>query len=356
MTIDSQTLQVFNARTNYLRMKIKKITKQNLKIYLPVAIISLLVLVAGIYWYEDYAHYLQTDDAYVDSDNVSISPKIVERIDQLYVHEGDSVKQGELLVTLDSTDLIAQRQQVIASIAQTKAAKAQAEANYQLNNDNSKVTYITWQRALEDYNRAKTQFTGGVIPKEQYDHFKKAEEASKAQVDASKAMIEVSKTQIASAATAISTAKTQLGVINTQLANTKLYAPCDGIISKRWQLSGDLAQMGQAIFTLNNTKKFWVLVNLEETKMENLSVGQKAIFTLDTYPGVTFTGKIFYIGASTASQFSLIPPNNASGNFTKVTQRVPVKISIDSTEDGKSLGHYVLRTGMSAVVKIVKKQ
>jgi membrane fusion protein (multidrug efflux system) len=336
-------------------MKIKKITKQNLKVYLPVSIIILLVLVAGVFWYEDYAHYIQTDDANVDSNNVSITPKIVERIDQLYVHEGDSVKQGELLVTLDSTDLIAQRQQVLSSIIQAKAAEAQSQANYQLNTDNSRVSYINWQRALEDFNRAKTQFEGGVIPKEQYDHFKKAEEAAKAQVDASQAMIQVSKTQINSAVAAIATSKTQLGVINTQLANTKLYAPCDGIISKRWQLPGDLAQIGQAIFTLNNTNKFWILVNLEETKMDNLSIGQKSIFTLDTYPGVTFTGKIFYIGASTASQFSLIPPNNASGNFTKVTQRVPVKISIDGTEDGKSLNQYVLRTGMSAVVKIVRK-
>ncbi|MBB3186822.1 HlyD family secretion protein [Microbacter margulisiae] len=336
-------------------MKIKKITKQNLKIYLPVTIIILLVITAGIYWYEDYAHYLQTDDAYVDSDNLSITPKVVERIDHLFVDEGDTVKQGELLATLDSADLIAQRQQVLSSILQTKAAEAQAQANYQLNTDNSKIAYINWQRSLDDFTRAKTQFAGGVIPKEQYDHFQKTEEAAKAQVSASQAMIQVSKTQINSAEAAIKTAEAQLGVINTQLANTKLYAPCDGIISKRWQLPGDLAQMGQAVFTLNNTNKFWVLVNLEETKMEHLSIGQKALFTLDTYPGVTFTGKVFYIGASTASQFSLIPPNNASGNFTKVTQRVPVKVSIDGTENGTPLSQYVLRTGMSVVIKIVKK-
>ena len=336
-------------------MKIKKITKQNLKVYIPVTLIILLVFAAGIYWYEDYIHYLQTDDAYVDSDNLSITPKIVERIDHLFVDEGDTVKQGQLVAVLDSADLIAQRQQVLASIIQTKASEAQAQANYQLNTDNSKVAYINWQRALEDYNRAKTQFAGGVISKEQFDHFKKAEEAAKAQVDAAQAMIQVSKTQINSAIAAIETAKTQLGVINTQLANTRLYAPCNGIISKRWQLPGDLAQVGQAIFTLNNTGHFWILVNLEETKMERLFIGQKALFTLDTYPGVTFKGKIFYIGASTASQFSLIPPNNASGNFTKVTQRVPVKISIDGTEDGKNLNQFIFRTGMSAVVKIVKE-
>jgi membrane fusion protein (multidrug efflux system) len=97
------------------------------------------------------------------------------------------------------------------------------------------------------------------------------------------------------------------------------------------------------------------MVYLEETKMEGLHQGQHAIFTLDTYPEVTFEGKIFTIGSTTASQFSLIPPNNASGNFTKVTQRVPVKISIDGTTKGQKASSFNLLTGMSAVVKIEKK-
>jgi membrane fusion protein (multidrug efflux system) len=88
--------------------------------------------------------------------------------------------------------------------------------------------------------------------------------------------------------------------------------------------------------------------------METLLNGQKAIFTLDTYPDVVFTGKVFTMGSTTASQFSLIPPNNASGNFTKVTQRIAVKISIDGTEDGKKISSFNFMTGMSAVVKIIK--
>ena len=88
--------------------------------------------------------------------------------------------------------------------------------------------------------------------------------------------------------------------------------------------------------------------------MEKLHNGQKALIALDTYPDVVFTGKIYTMGSTTASQFSLIPPNNASGNFTKVTQRVTIKISIDGTEDGEKLSAYTLLTGMSAVVKIIK--
>ena len=105
---------------------------------------------------------------------------------------------------------------------------------------------------------------------------------------------------------------------------------------------------------MNNNHEFWIIVYLEETHMGNLHLGQKAKFSIDAFPGVVFKGKIFSIGSSTASQFALIPANNASGNFTKVTQRVPLKISIDATENGGSLSSYRFLSGMSSVVKIIK--
>jgi len=119
-------------------------------------------------------------------------------------------------------------------------------------------------------------------------------------------------------------------------------------------LPGDIAQPGQSIFTIVNNRNLWVSVFLEETKLENLHIGQPCIFSLDTYPGVTFTGKIIELGSNTASEFSLIPANNASGNFTKVTQRVELKISIDGVKDGKLLSAFRILSGMSAVVKIIR--
>ena len=95
-------------------------------------------------------------------------------------------------------------------------------------------------------------------------------------------------------------------------------------------------------------------VFLEETKLGDLHIGQPVIFTLDTYPDVTFSGRIMTLGSNTASQFSLIPANNASGNFTKVTQRVQLKVSIDGTKEGKNLSQYRILSGMSAVVKIIR--
>jgi membrane fusion protein, multidrug efflux system len=328
--------------------------KNDWKKYIPLVIVIALVLTGGTYWYIGYSKYIKTDDALVTSDIVTVSPKIMGRIIKIYAQEGDSVKQGELLAELDSADLMAQKQQVLSGKVQTQAGKAQAEAKLEFDLKNIDIQRINVDRAQEDFDRAKAQYSGGVQTKEQFEHVKKALETAQAMFAAAQAQISVSKTQVKSAEVSVSSAQTQIELINTQLRNTKMYAPVDGVVAKRWLLPGDIANPGQSIYTINNNSKFWVTVYLEETNMAELHLGQSANFTLDTYPDVTFIGKIFLLGSTTASQFSLIPASNASGNFTKVTQRVPIKISIDSVEGGAKVNSYRLMTGMSAVVKILR--
>jgi len=331
-----------------------KKSKKNWKMYLPLTIATIAVIVGGTIWYINYSSYLRTDDAYVTSDNISVGAKILGRISKLYVDEGDSVTDGQLVAELDSMDLLSQKQQIIASKLQTEATKLQTEAKYESDSKGIKVLEIANAKAAEDFQRAKTQYAGGVTTKEQFEHAQRANETTQAQLDAAKAQLLVSKAQIHTAEATIAESEAQIGVINTQLDNTRLYAPTTGIVAKRWLLPGDVVQPGQSIYSVNNTRKFWVLVYLEETKMETLHLGQKVKFTIDTYPGVEFTGKVFMVSPSTASQFSLIPPNNASGNFTKVTQRVPIKVSIDAVNGKKDLSSYQFRTGMSAVVRVIK--
>jgi len=328
--------------------------KSNLKVYIPLTIVVLAVITGGILWYINYSKYISTDDAHVDSDYVSVSSKILGRISRIYKEEGDSVKAGELLAELDSTDLLSQKQQAIAAKAQTESMKTQTEAKYVFDENNVKVMEVGLSRAQEDFDRAKSQFAGDVIPKEQFDHAKKSLETAQAQLNAAKSQLQVSKSQIGSSEKAIESSGTQIEVVETQIRNTRLYAPISGIISKRWLLPGDIDQPGQSIYTVNNNHQFWIIVYLEETNMGNIHLGQKAKFSIDAFPDVIFTGKIFSVGSSTASQFSLIPASNASGNFTKVTQRVPLKISIEATENGGNLSSFHFLSGMSSVVKIIK--
>ncbi len=329
-------------------------SKNGLKIYVPLFIIVFLIVFATWYWYKDYAMYISTDDAHIESDNVQVSARILGRIVRLHAAEGDTVRKSTLLVELDSLDLLAQKNQTQAMLVQAAAQLEQVKAKLNYDNENIKVYEVSAEKAKDDYERAKLQVSGDVITREQYDHLKKAYETASAQLDAAKIQLSVSRAQIVSANAAVGFAEAQIDVVETQLTNTKLYAPFDGIIAKRWLLAGDVVQPGQAIFSLSGETLRWVIVYMEETKLSNIHLNQFAKFTIDAYGDRWFQGKVFSIGASTASVYSLIPANNASGNFTKVTQRVPVKISIDSDEKGLDVKKMSFLPGMSVVVKILK--
>lgn len=334
----------------------KEVSKnKRLRIYIPLAIVILIVFTGAWYWYKDYSMYITSDDAHVDASNVSVASKLLGRISGIYAKEGDLVNQGTLLADLDSTDLLAQRNQFLALKVQTQANLTQSEVKYNSDHKSIRVLEINVERASEDMVRAKNQSDGGVISLEQFDHMKKTFETATAQLDAGKAQLLVSKSMISTASAAVETAIAQVKVIDTQLKNIRLYAPADGIIAKCWLLNGDVVQPGQSVFTLTMNKNLWVVAFLEETKISEIHTGQNVRFSIDAYPGVRFNGIVFLIGSTTASVFSLIPANNASGNFTKVTQRIPVRISIESADNYKNLSQFNIFSGMSVVVKIIKK-
>lgn len=328
--------------------------KNGMKIYIPLAIIVLLVVAATWLWYHDYSLYVSTDDAHVESDNVQIGAKILGRIVKLHADEGDTVKKGALLVELDSLDLLAQKKQAQAMLEQTNAQLEQAKAKLKYDNENIKVYEVSNEKAREDFERAKLQVAGDVITREQFDHLKKAYETSQNQLVAAKSQLSVSKAQIESANSAIGQANAQINVAETQLTHARLCAPFDGIVAKRWLLAGDVVQPGQSVFSLSGKSQRWVVAYLEETKLAAVRFDQPVKFTIDAFGDREFSGKIFSIGATTASQFSLIPANNASGNFTKVTQRIPVKISIDGDDKGSDVKKLGILPGMSVIVKIIK--
>src|SRR5664280_2147024 len=327
----------------------KEETKNNrLRVYIPLAIVLIIVIAGAWYWYRDYSMYITTDDAHVDADNVSVGSKIMGRLASVYTDEGAIVKKGTLSADIDSTDLVAQRNRTLARRVQSQANLAQAEAKYSSDQISIKVLEISLERANEDMTRAKSQSEGGVITTEQFDHIKKAFETASAQLEAAKAQLLVSKSMISTANAAVETSNAQVNVINTQLKNTRLFAPADGILAKRWLLQGDVVQPGQAVFTLTMSKNLWVVAFLEETKISDIHIGQNVKFSIDAFPDVKFRGKIFLVGSTTASVFSLIPANNASGNFTKVTQRIPVRISIERADNYKDLSQFNIFSGMSA--------
>ena len=296
---------------------------QKKKIIIPF-ILLIIACIYAWYWYQGTLGFVTTDDAFIDGNRLSLSSKILGRITKLYADEGDSVKAGEVLVKIDSTDLTAQKNQIISSLRL-------AEVNLQL----SKVSL---EKAAEDYNRAQIQYKANIIPKEQLDHAQKAFQSANAQIDIDKSKID--------------NAKAQLEVIITQLKNTTIYSPMDGVVAKRWVLEGNVVQPGEPIFSIYDLKNIWVTANLQETDISEVKKEKDVEISIDSYPDQQFKGKVLLIGTNTASQFSLIPPNNAAGNFTKVTQRIPIKISIEPVKTNDKIN---LLPGMSAFVKIKVK-
>ena len=297
---------------------------RNVKIVIPLFLLVLVIAIIAWQYYIGLRDFVSTDDAYIDADRVSVSAKILGRIDQMTASEGDSVRQGQILVRLDDSDLRAQETQAKASLAFAR--------------ENISLAKVSVEKAQADFQRASAQYVQQIIPKEQYDNSRSDLETAKARFN------------IANAQTVASEA--QLGVIQTQLKNTVITSPMTGIISKRWVLTGDIVQPGQPIFSIYDLKNVWVTANFEETSLAALRSSENVEITVDAYPDTKFLGKVFQIGSNTASQFSLIPPNNASGNFTKITQRVPVKISIRCTANTNFQQVIDLLPGMSVEVKV----
>jgi membrane fusion protein (multidrug efflux system) len=301
----------------------RRFTKSK-RFIISISFVLLASIVVATYWYLYLRGYATTNNAYIDGDAVTISSKVLGRITQLTVNEGDSVKEGQLLVQLDDSDL--------------KAQEAQSEAGLEYTERNVTLAKTGLDRARDDFERASIQFGDKVITREQYDHARQA--------------LEMAEAQYRVALSQVNTSKAQLGVVETQLKNTRITAPTSGVVARKWVTPGDIVQPGQPIFTIYDLKNIWITANFEETKLASVSLNDPVRISVDAYPGREFEGTVRLIGAAAASQFSLIPPNNASGNFTKVTQRVPVKISIGIPDLEKDSGHISLLPGMSVEVKI----
>lgn len=317
---------VENKDANDGNMAAKRGKKGSLGKRLFVLAVFLAAIAGAIfaYWYFNLRGFVSTDDAFIDGDRVSVASKVLGRITNLMADEGDQVAEDQLLVRLDDADL--------------RAQEAQAEADLELARQNVALAKVSLQKAKDDYNRGTTQFKSHIIPQEQYNHISKALDAAQAQY-----RIELARVQAANA---------QLNVVQTQLENTRITAPIAGVIAKRWVLNGDVVQPGQPIFTIYDSNHVWVTANFEETKLASIRPGAPVQISVDAYGSSRFEGEVKLIGAAAASEFSLIPPNNASGNFTKVTQRVPVKISIrlDSMNDQGDAP--LLLPGMSVEVRV----
>lgn len=323
---------------------------------LIILILVLVVAALGAFlWWRNYEKYIVTADANLDSDRVALSSMVMGRIVNQYVEEGDHVKIGQVLIELDSADIVSQRKALLAQQKEIQAQMQVIDANRGIVLKTVALRTSAYKLATDNLNHSKAQLKEKTIPLEEYQTIEEAYQSAKISLDIAQNQIATLNAQTQETFASIDLLNARIESLNNQSSYYRIIATQNGVVAKRWMLPGDIVQTGQTLLTIDMNEKLWLAIYLEETKYSMVSIGQAVKYTLDAYPGLTFWGKVYYIGSNTASQFSLIPASNASGNFTKVTQRIPIKISIDSITGNTILKEQVkLASGMSAEVKIIK--
>ena len=338
------------------------------KIVMGIAAAAVLAYIGHAWWFN--AHYVQTDNAQVDGHIIPVSPKIGGFIDTITVQENQRVKAGDVLVTMDDRDYRSKLAQADADLAQAIAATgrgAQAgQAVAQLGAASAQAeaaradiaqAEADFDRSSRDLERLRTLVDKKLVSTQQYDTAEAGQRAAKARLQAARESARAALQQVGAAGAALRSADARLESVRAardiaahQLADTKIVAAFDGMISQKTVEAGQLIQVGQPMMNLVPLNDIWVTANLKETQIRDIHAGNEVRVEIDSYPGVEWSGKVESLSPATGAKFTLLPPDNATGNFTKIVQRIPVRVRIDGSEHKE----YVLRPGMNAVVRISK--
>lgn len=318
-------------------------------------IIGILVVVVGVSTYF-YSHRseVSTDNAAIEGRTVVVSPKVQGYVKTLNIQDNQLVKAGDVLLEIDSTDYIIRRDRAKATLAAAQAAANASHRNLETttvsapsNVDGATAQVAsaeaTWQKTFSDRQRMESLFNVGACSRQQFDDAIAIEKSSRSALEKMRADLRSANTAPSVIAAAKDTsqqfqaqvkqAEVDLVQAENDLTNTKIIAPMDGRITKRSAEIGTYVQAGQQLSSLVGTE-LWVVANFKETQLEHMQPGQPVDIHIDAFPNVKLHGKVDSLQAGTGSHFSLFPAENATGNFVKVVQRVPVKIIFDSIPDG----------------------
>lgn len=369
--------------------------KSSKKLLMPV--IGIIILgCAAFFAYKKISYALHNEDtenSQLECNIIPIAPRIQGYVDVIYVNENQRVKKGDTILKLDDRDLKIRLQQAIinaksaganvnviksnvtsadASASAVSTSIITAQAGIETARANVEAAKVRVWNATENFKRYEKLFNQTSATQAQYDAALAEKEAAEKQVavlekqvQAAEAQLKVAQQQAAASRTQASGVGTQVNLAEVgiqqqqanvdfaqlQLSYAYVIAPSDGFISKKNVQVGQLVNPGQILMSIVDDSHLWITANFKETQIENMKIGQDVEVKVDAYPDKTFKGKIESLQAATGSKFSLLPADNATGNFVKVVQRVPVRIALlDDKND-----HFDLRAGMNVNVAVKVK-
>lgn len=357
-------------------------------------VVGIIVLIAAlIYGYKEIQYlqrYETTDDAQIDGDVDPVTPKIGGYVKAIRFKDNQFVKAGDTLFVIDDADYrirVAQAEAALqtaeagggvsqfnvgvasASIQSSQANVQTARNQVSTAQANVAAAQVRVQKANRDFDRYSRLLAEKTIPQQQFDNVQAERDAAQAALQAAQSQLETAQLQVGAATsqTGVTSSQrkaiaSQIGVAQAtvkqrlaeldlarlQLSYTVVVAPASGIISKRSVQVGQLIQPGQALCAIVNNDDLWVTANFKETQLTQMQIGQTVEVSVDAYGEEKLTGKVESFAGATGSKFSLIPPDNATGNYVKVVQRVPVRIDLDK----KSPAFAKLRPGLSVSVAV----
>lgn len=323
------------------------------------AVAILLVIVGAVTWgalgmFIKSKTLIETDNAFIEARIVAVSSRVPGTVSRVLVNDNQFVKQGDLLLEIDQRDL------------QVQVSKADAGVGVAENENSGEMLKIEAARAalqsararndqaLLDHIRGEKLFSREVISKEQLDRLTTGRRVAESQMKEAEESLKRAKAEAGLSnkggeRARVLQRKAQLAEAELQLSYTKLFAVKDGYITRKSVEPGANIQAGQPLMALVPLQDAWITANYKERQITHIKQGQEVHFSVDTFPGRTFSGKVDSIMAGTGAAFSLLPPENATGNYVKVVQRIPVKIAINNASDPDHL----LRVGMSVVPTVL---
>ena len=336
------------------------------RVRLILLLVALALIGGGVLWFirfETFGKYQEsTNDAYIQADSITIAPKVSGYVDRVFVAENQDVKAGQPLAQIDPRDYRAQAAQsvaqidlakanaagVVAQMAEQRAAIAQAEAD--LNAANASASF-----AASEVERYRPLAASGAETRERLSELQNQATQARARAAAARATLNGAQKRIATLETQVrqaqaqgEAARAQLSAANTNVEATILRATADGRIGDKSVRQGQFVQAASRLMTLVPKASLYVEANFKETQLGLMRVGQPVTIEVDALPGVELPGKLASIAPGTGAQFSILPPQNATGNFTKIVQRIPVRIAISAGPETRKL----LVPGMSVEVSV----
>jgi membrane fusion protein, multidrug efflux system len=329
---------------------------------------TLVFVIAGITWYwASTARFIEsTDDAYVGGEITMLSAKVAGFVQTVTVADNQAVKAGDLLLKLEDRDYRAQLTRAEASVAAQRAALANIEASRRMHHAVIEQASATvagaaaeLARTKYDFDRYRTLSADQFATRQRFEQAeaehekaKAADRRARASLDAAERQLEVFDTQQQQTQAALDQALAERDLAQLNLSYTEIRAPIDGVVGNRSARAGAYASVGAQLLAIVPARGLWVDANFKESQLARIREGETAEVVADVLPGIRFRGRVASLAPATGAQFSVIPPENATGNFTKIVQRVPVRLKLLAPAD---LRDHLL-PGLSATVRIDTSQ